>query len=109
MLESQSINSTALWGIEIVWWVLGVWIFSAIHVKRWHDLGWSGWMVLIVLVPLNAPAGLNLIGNVAFTMPVPLTILAGGALIYLGFWRGKVGPNLYGQESGCASKELKGA
>jgi uncharacterized membrane protein YhaH (DUF805 family) len=56
---------------------LAIWIALALQVKRWHDLGYSGWMVLIGFIPF--------IGTLV-------------ALICLGFVRGTAGPNKYGRD-----------
>ncbi|MFZ0337564.1 MAG: DUF805 domain-containing protein [Terracidiphilus sp.] len=31
--------------------VLGTWLSLATHVKRWHDLDFSGWMLLLNIIP----------------------------------------------------------
>ena len=36
----------------VAWIVLIGWISLAAGVRRWHDLGFSGWMLLLSLVPL---------------------------------------------------------
>lgn len=36
----------------IVVLVLGAWISAANQVRRWHDLGRSGWMILICFIPI---------------------------------------------------------
>ena len=54
--------------------VLLTWSFIALTVKRLHDLGHSGWWFLFYLIPL-------------------LNVLL---VIYLGFWKGEAGENLYG-------------
>ena len=54
-----------------------VWIGLAMQVKRWHDRDKSGWMVLINFIPI--------IGLL-------------WALVELGFLKGTVGPNQYGED-----------
>jgi uncharacterized membrane protein YhaH (DUF805 family) len=54
-----------------------IWVGLAISVKRWHDRDKSGWMVLIILIPI---------------------IGALWALVECGFLRGTVGPNKYGED-----------
>jgi len=39
-----------LW-FRVIWLAVMVWVFVALNVKRWHDLGKTGWLVLINLVP----------------------------------------------------------
>ena len=54
--------------------LLLTWIGIAITVRRLHDLGHNGWWFLICLIPF-------------------LNVLL---IIYLGFWKGEAGENLYG-------------
>ena len=61
--------------ISICWLILGTWISLAIYAKRWHDCSKSGWMTLILFIPV--------IGAFWF-------------LGYLGFARGTQGSNTYG-------------
>jgi len=67
---------------SIIYFVLALaattWIGLAIQVKRWHDIGRSGWMALIGFIPIVGP----LI-----------------ALVYLGFFRSTTGPNEFGDVS----------
>jgi len=51
------------------------WASLSLQIRRWHDLGRSGWSIFISLIPL-----LGLVANV----------------IFLGFVRGTAGPNKYG-------------
>ena len=53
-----------------------VWTILAVQAKRWHDLGYSGWTVLIQLIPV-----------IGFLI----------ALV-IGFIRGTSGPNRYGED-----------
>src|SRR5262245_18754151 len=48
----------------------------AIHVKRWHDLGMTGWYQLVFLIPLGQ-----------FYV-----------LVFCGFVRGEKGKNMYGED-----------
>ena len=61
-------------------WVAGLlgaaWLSAATQVKRWHDLNRSGWMILIIFIPL--------VGFLA-------------SLICLGFLRGTPGTNRFGE------------
>jgi uncharacterized membrane protein YhaH (DUF805 family) len=57
--------------------VLAIWMFLALSVKRCHDHGKSGWLVILALLPVI---------NLAFQ------------LIYLGFLEGDRGPNAYGPD-----------
>ena len=61
--------------------VLGAWISAANQVKRWHDLGRSGWMILICFIPV-----LGLLANI----------------ICLGFIPGERATNRFGPRPGSA-------
>jgi len=54
--------------------LLFLWFSINIHIKRWHDLGYSGFMVLIELIP----------------------VIGWLTVIWLGFFKGNDGPNKYG-------------
>jgi uncharacterized membrane protein YhaH (DUF805 family) len=60
----------------LIWAPFSIWIGFAIQVKRWHDRGKSGWMVLINCIPI--------IGTL-------------WALVELGFLPGTMGGNEYGE------------
>jgi len=38
--------------IAFAYFIFATWVAVATYVKRWHDLGMSGWMVLIMLIPI---------------------------------------------------------
>ena len=61
----------------VIAYVIFLWVALALQVKRWHDRGKSGWMVLVNFIPI-----------------------VGGlwALIECGFLSGTPGPNQYGQD-----------
>jgi len=63
--------------IAVVLSILSLWVGLAIQVKRWHDLGRSGWMYLINFIPG--------VGSLV-------------SLVWLGFYKGTAGPNKYGDE-----------
>jgi uncharacterized membrane protein YhaH (DUF805 family) len=54
-----------------------LWVSLAVQAKRWHDLGKSGWMSLIIFIPI--------VGALL-------------AFMELGFVRGTVGANQYGPD-----------
>jgi uncharacterized membrane protein YhaH (DUF805 family) len=54
-----------------------VWMSLAIGVKRWHDRGKSGWMILVSMIPLVGPIW---------------------TFVECGCLRGTMGPNEYGQD-----------
>jgi uncharacterized membrane protein YhaH (DUF805 family) len=45
-------GSEVLLGLFGLLFIPVMWIFSATHAKRWHDLDKSGWMALTLLIPL---------------------------------------------------------
>jgi uncharacterized membrane protein YhaH (DUF805 family) len=67
----------ALWIIYALWIIPAFWIHLAIYTKRWHDLGKSGWMSLVSLIPVIG--ALYLIWQ-------------------LGFIKGTSGTNAYGKD-----------
>jgi MFS family permease len=68
----------------------------ALHVRRWHDLGKSGWLALTYLVPVVAAfASVVVLGfnNLIYLVPVGLAVLA---MIAAGFKPGVAGPGQFG-------------
>ena len=66
-----------IFSFHIVWLIFVSWIAIALQIKRWHDLGKTGWLVFINLVPAVGTAI---------------------SLIVLGFVKGGSGPNKFGDE-----------
>jgi len=67
-----------IFSFRVVWLILVSWVFIALQIKRWHDLGKTGWLTLINFVP-------------------------GGTLIsifILGFFKSVSGQNKFGNETG---------
>jgi uncharacterized membrane protein YhaH (DUF805 family) len=62
------------------------WILLALHVKRWHDRGYSGWCTALMFLPV-----------VGFLI----------MLISLGFLEGTKGPNQYGASEGKTGEPAK--
>jgi uncharacterized membrane protein YhaH (DUF805 family) len=60
----------------LVWF----WMHLAVFVKRWHDRDKSGWMILLIVIPL-----VNIIGFF-------------WTLIECGFMEGSIGPNRFGPD-----------
>ena len=56
--------------------ILTSWACLATYAKRWHDIGQSGWMSLTILIPF----------------------LGFFIILYLGFSRGDIGSNKFGEE-----------
>ena len=42
---------TAILAFRVLWLVVVAWVCIALQIKRWHDLGKTGWLVLLNLVP----------------------------------------------------------
>jgi len=74
-VAADSLNAGIV--IDVVWLVIFLFVALIVHVRRWHDLGFSGWMSLTANMPY-----LGLIISVAI----------------LGFVRGADGPNIYGED-----------
>lgn len=66
-----------LWVLYLLWLIPAVWIGLALYTKRWHDCGKSGWMSLIMLIPI--------VGAIY-------------VIYYAGFVKGTAGTNLYGED-----------
>ena len=91
--------------ISLLTAVIFLWPSVAIDVKRWHDIGASGWMVLLIYVPAVLLYGLGFAGVggtalhpdsrvAAFLYLFGLAVLA--YFIILAARRGMPGPNRYG-------------
>ncbi len=86
-----------------------LWPSLAIDIKRWHDIGVSGWVVLLVYGPAAVLYGLGFAG-LGGTIDHPdarvaalLSFFGLGVLVYfiiLGARRGMAGPNRYGPPPG---------
>jgi len=63
-------------------WLASIWITFASYSRRWHDIGKSGWMSLISIVPIAGPVAI---------------------LILLGFRAGDASENVYGPVVASAS------
>lgn len=63
--------------VTLLMYVPLLWSSLAITVKRWHDRDYSGWMILIGLIPI--------VGSI-------------WSFVELGFLRGTPGPNTYGAD-----------
>lgn len=75
--EAEGLTKIIIWIIYAAWIIPSIWISLAIYAKRWHDCSKSGWMSLILLIPIVGPLWF---------------------LVYLGFVRGANGSNLYGDD-----------
>jgi uncharacterized membrane protein YhaH (DUF805 family) len=67
---------TILTLLSIALFVFGFWLSLATHVKRWHDLDYSGWMTLLNVIPF-----------VGFLI-----------LIWQGYFKGTDGSNRFGPD-----------
>ena len=75
--EAGGLIKGIIWTFYAGWFILSIWISLAVYAKRWHDCGRSGWMSLVLLLPI-----------------VGLLWFFGS----LGFVRGTTGPNTYGDD-----------
>jgi uncharacterized membrane protein YhaH (DUF805 family) len=75
--ETSGIAKGIILTIYAVWLVLSTWISLAVYAKRWHDCSKSGWMTLVLFIPV--------IGLFWF-------------LGYLGFVQGTRGSNQFGDD-----------
>ncbi len=76
--QAAGIPKVIIWMVYAGSLVLSLWISLAVYTKRWHDCAKSGWMSLILLIPV--------VGFFWF-------------MGYLGFVNGTTGPNPYGDDS----------
>lgn len=76
-MVAAAVNSTFLWVVASLVYLLIIWPALAISIKRWHDRGKSGWWIFIGFVPF--------IGGL-------------WALIETGFLPGTPGTNQYGPD-----------
>ncbi len=75
--EEDTEPSTIASIIMLVCMIPFLWINLAVGVKRWHDRGKSGWMILVGMIPI--------VGTI-------------WTLVECGCMRGTVGPNQYGAD-----------
>jgi uncharacterized membrane protein YhaH (DUF805 family) len=75
--EAGGIAKGIILTVYAMWLVLSTWISLAVYAKRWHDCSKSGWMTLVLLIPV--------IGLFWF-------------FGYLGFVRGTPGSNQFGDD-----------
>lgn len=88
-------------------WILGAlgWLVSLfLEIGRFHDLNWSGWMIVVFnAIGLAAVAGilifwLTVSPAIAFIALLAAGIVAVAFSLYLIFKRGTVGPNRFGAD-----------
>jgi uncharacterized membrane protein YhaH (DUF805 family) len=75
--EASGLAKGIILTIYAVWCVLSIWISLAVYATRWHDCSKSGWMTLVLFIPV--------IGFFWF-------------FGYLGFVRGAGGSNQFGDD-----------
>jgi nitrate/nitrite transporter NarK len=73
----NDVNS--IFALRMAWLIVVSWIAIALQIKRWHDLGKTGWLVLVNLVPAVGTAL---------------------SLLVLGFLKGGSGANQFGNAGG---------
>jgi uncharacterized membrane protein YhaH (DUF805 family) len=85
------------------------WFLLATHVKRWHDLNYSGWISLINFLPqtvylltISLPSDLlyehGLDRSARDAIGIAAIAMSLFVLIFLGFCRGTKGPNSFGDD-----------
>lgn len=100
MPPREALRSLAGFGIVVLLLILALLVMNlAVCVKRLHDLGLSGWLVVPVIVAnvvlsISGLVGLSSIANIAFTA-------------YLGFAPGQHGSNRFGPPKG-GSQDVTG-
>ena len=52
VIRGEGIGSYITLAIYGVWMILSMWISLALYAKRWHDCDKSGWMTLVLLIPV---------------------------------------------------------
>lgn len=75
--RTTGLANVIIWLIYAGWSFFSTWVILAVYCKRWHDCGRSGWMSLILLIPVIGPLWLG---------------------AQLGFVRGTRGANQYGSD-----------
>ena len=48
LIGREMVDSNLIWG----YYGLCLWVSTAVYAKRWHDIGKSGWMSLLLVIPL---------------------------------------------------------
>lgn len=76
-LDPSNAKLIPMWIASAIGLLLGIWISFAVHTKRLHDRGFSGWWVLLALIPFFGAIWM---------------------LITMGFFEGQQGPNQYGAD-----------
>ena len=54
-IKLEGVLHIIFWSIAAVLFLPLVWVSLAVYAKRWHDQGKSGWMSLIILIPIAGP------------------------------------------------------
>ena len=52
LITGETLALIGVWIPLVAWFVLAIWIGLAAGVRRCHDLGFTGWLLLLSLVPL---------------------------------------------------------
>lgn len=82
--EAKGMVNVILWIVYFCWLIVSMWISFSVYAKRWHDCGKSGWMSLILFIPIIGALWL---------------------IIYLGFTKGNIGVNEYGEDTILINKQ----
>ena len=82
--------------------VLMIWLFVSVLVRRLHDRNWSGWWAIPVLLASLVPNLLDRVEDVRLEVELPLltvlAIISLWSLVELGFLRGTAGENRFGPD-----------
>jgi MFS family permease len=104
LMSTKFVITGSLHGLPLIWilrdalFAVAIFLTVALQVKRWHDLGKSGWLVLLNLVPLAAILGMlykTQPGDWRFYLiPVAWTVVF---ILLMGFAKGAAAANQYGE------------
>ena len=99
--------------VLILFFIFITYIAIATAIKRCHDIGWSGWMVLAILLPVVSSQIIQSIADfiyIALLMAQTALVLSIAGLIvilYLGFAKGNPIENKYGGAPGSRKQNIR--
>ena len=105
--EGQAISlKLTLWLlVPLLVMVLAMWSLVALGVKRLHDRGLSGWLILVVILPffalLVAPGAVQNFGWSDQVLGIALLLFAASVIwsvLQFGILKGEAGPNSHGPD-----------
>jgi uncharacterized membrane protein YhaH (DUF805 family) len=113
LLPVEIINHFLFYSVDEPWGhqmgmvigVLSLWPSAAILTKRWHDLGWSAWWFMIILIPIAQPvicphsySCSDVMKSVLAIEILLASLLILVGCILVGFVKGTLGPNRFGPD-----------